>query len=56
MKECYWCHKECPDKEEGGFELDPKTKEEVGWICDHCVLQFDGKCDCEECQIIEIKE
>lgn len=49
MKECYWCKKQCPLDEEGSFELEPDTEKEVGWICDHCVLAFDGKCDCQEC-------
>jgi len=50
MKDCYWCKKSCPDNEEGSFEIDPNDNDrEVGWICDHCVLAFDGKCDCEEC-------
>ena len=50
MKECYWCKEQKPDNEEGSFELEPDTEEEIGWICDHCVLCFDGKCGCEECQ------
>ena len=50
MKECYWCKKSCPDDEEGSFEIDPEDNDkELGWICDHCVLAFDGKCDCAEC-------
>lgn len=50
MKECYWCNKSCPDSEEGSFEVDPKDESiEIGWICDHCVLTFNGKCDCAEC-------
>lgn len=50
MKECYWCKEQKPDDEEGSFELEPDTDEEVGWICDHCVLCFEGKCGCEQCQ------
>lgn len=50
MKECHWCKKSCPDNEEGGFETDPKDENiNVGWVCDHCILAFDGKCDCKEC-------
>jgi len=50
MKECYWCKKSCPDDEVGSFEVEPDSDKELGWICDHCVLAFDGKCDCEECR------
>jgi len=51
MKECYWCKKSCPNNEEGSFEVDPKDNSiELGWICDHCTLRFDGKCECEECK------
>jgi len=53
MKECYWCKKSCPDDEEGDFEVEPDSDKEVGWVCDHCVLAFDGKCDCEHCKAIE---
>ena len=49
MKECYWCKKQCPLNEEGSYELDVKTEKEIGWICDHCVLAFEGKCECVEC-------
>ena len=56
MKDCYWCKKSCPDDEEGSFELEPDDETiEVGWICDHCVLTFDGKCDCKECRETEEK-
>lgn len=54
MKDCYWCKKSCPDDEVGGYELDPNDNDiELGWICDHCVLKFDGICDCEECKELE---
>ena len=54
MKDCYWCKKSCPDNEEGSFEVDPDDETiELGWICNHCVLAFDGKCDCDDCVEIE---
>ncbi len=56
MRKCYWCHKNCPDNEEGSFEVDSEDNNiELGWICDHCVLSFDGKCDCPGCKT-DLKE
>lgn len=49
MKTCIWCKKKRPDEEEGGIELNEDGITEKGWICDHCLLRFDGKCNCKEC-------
>jgi hypothetical protein len=53
-KTCFWCKKVCPESETGDFEMSPDDENEiVGWVCDHCILAFNGECDCAECSLTE---